>query len=223
MGRTIALEIEGSSNIGLYAYATDEYCLVGKTLTDEQMHAFERALEVPVHAVSIGGSNQVGVYLNGNSKILLIPDILNDAEKMVLDNLKINYAIIDTKDTALGNNLLVGEKYFFCNPGFDNMKALKEALGFEGEQLELEDWEVIGSIAYSTSKGGLIQSDVPDEAKELIEKKLGLIFEKGTLNFGSRIISGGVVANKNGMVVGKASAGIEITNADLAFGFLERS
>ena len=46
-------------------------------------------------------------------------------EKEVLDKLGINYKVIETKDTALGNNLLVGENYFFCNPDFDALDEVK--------------------------------------------------------------------------------------------------
>lgn len=219
-----ALDIFGSPNVGLYAYTTDEYCLVGKELHSEHISVFEKQLQVPVHQITIGGSSQIGAFVNGNSKILLVPDSIRDSEIAELKKLGISFEIIHTTLTALGNNLIVNDNYFFYNPDFekDAIAEISKALGLQGEPLQLHLWEVIGSVVALNTKGGLIQKDIPEDIKNYLEKKLQIKLEFGTLNMGSPIISGCVVVNKNGMVFGRGSAGIEITNADLAFGFLER-
>lgn len=224
MGKTKTLEIQGNPNVGLFGYTTNKYCLVGKNLNETQLKVFETSLDVPVHSITIDGSSQIGVYLNGNETCLLVPSIITKSEIDELNKLGIKFKIIDTKETALGNNLIIGENYFFYHVDFEDtaIKQIEDSLGINGEAISLEDWEVIGSICCITSKGGLIQNEVPEEIKLLIEKKLNISLERGTLNFGSRIISGCLVANDKGMVIGKASAGIEITNADMALGFLEK-
>lgn len=222
MGKTIAWEIQGSPNVGLFAYATDSYCLIGKALTEGDYKTFEKALEVPLMPFTVGGSSQVGVYVAGNSNMLLVPSSIEAKEIAILEKYEIAYTVLDTKESALGNNIICNDNYFFCHPDMKaSIKDIEKALGCKGETLSLEDWEVIGSIAKLTSKGGLVQNDVPEDVKEHMEAKLGITFERGTLNFGSHTISGCVCVNKNGMVVGKASAGVEITNADMAFGFLD--
>ena len=224
MGKTKALEINGSSNIGLFAYATDEYCLIGKGLPEETIKTFKIALDVPIYEITIGESQQIGAYVNGNSKCLLVPNIITEKEKKSLDKLGIKYAIIETINTALGNDLIIGENYFFYIPEFEKkaVEMIQNTLWIKGETIILDDWEVIGSIVVTNLKGGLIQKEVHQKIRKLIENKLELKLEAGTINFGSHIIGGGIVVNSKGMVVGKASAGIEITNADMAFGFLER-
>ena len=223
MGKTVMIDINGNSNVGLYAYATDEYCLLGKGLADEVMDAFKRAFDVPIYEINIGGSQQIGAYLNGNSKCLLVPSLVTQHEIDTLNELGIKFEIVETVNTALGNNLIVGEKHFFYFPGFEPsaVKRVESILGISGTSLFLEDWDVIGSIAVVSSKGGLIQKNVPDEVISLLSEKLDLTFEKGTVNFGSHILGSGIVVNNTGMIIGNASAGIEVTNADLAFGFLE--
>lgn len=223
MGKTITIDIHGSSQVGLFAYATDSYCLIGQALPQEAKDAFTKALDVPVIELTIGGSSQVGAYLTGTNSMLFTPDLITQKEKDILDKNNIAYTIIETKHTALGNNILINDNYCFYIKDFEKhaIKTITDTLSIPAESLELDDWEVIGSIMKVTSKGGLIQKDVPDEIKDDLEQKMKVKLEQGTVNFGSHILSGGIVANKNGMVIGKASAGIEITNADMALGFLE--
>jgi len=224
MGKTKTLEIYGSSNVGLYGYTNDHFCLIGKGLTEEIIKTFTKALDVPVYEITIGGSQQIGVYIKGNNKKTLVSSLILPKEEEILKELNIDYAIIDTKNTALGNNLIVGENHFFYTPEMESsaIKQIEKALGFSGTELFLEDWDVIGSVIAINSLGGLVQKDVPEEVVEEMRHKLNLPLEKGTINFGSSIIGGGVVVNKNGMVIGRVSAGIEVTNADMAFGFLEK-
>lgn len=218
------MDVFGSPNVGIFAYATDEYCLVGKGIPDEARDAFVRALDVPVYDISIGGSQQIGLYLAGNTSCLLVPSLITEAEMKSLDDLKIKFKVIETKQTALGNNLIINDNYFFYTEEFEAsaVKEMSSALGVDGSELSLEGWDVIGSVIVLTSKGGLIQKNVPDEAISFLSDKLKLELELGTVNFGSHVIGGGIVANANGIVIGKASAGIEVTNADMALGFLEK-
>jgi translation initiation factor 6 len=224
MGKTKVLDINGNPIVGVFAYANDKFCLVGRSVSSDRKEVFNKALDVPVFDFTIAGSSQVGVFITGNSKKILVPSIITENEIAVLKSHNIDFAIIDTKLTALGNNLIVNDHYFFYNPEFEAkaVNEIKEALGLDGEPLAIRGWEVIGSIVAMNSKGGLVQNEVPEDIKILLEDMLKIPFERGTMNFGSRIISGCLVVNSFGMVVGNSSAGIEITNADLAFGFLEK-
>jgi translation initiation factor 6 len=219
-----ALDIFGSPNVGLYAYTTDTYCLAGKELSSEHVALFEKTLQVQVHQITIGGSSQIGVFASGHSKMLLVPDIIRDYELEELKKLGIPFTIIKTKLTALGNNLIVNDNYCFHNPEFEAsaVTQLKEGLHVPVEPLKLDVWDVVGSVVKLNAKGGLIQKDIEEDIKKYLEKKLQIPLEFGTMNMGSPTISGAVIVNSYGMLFGKGSAGVEISNADLAFGFLER-
>ncbi|MGM5483352.1 MAG: translation initiation factor IF-6 [Nanobdellota archaeon] len=223
LGRTKVLQISGSSNVGIFAYTSDNFCLVGKSLSDEEADKISKALAVPIHFMTIGKSNQLGALINGNSKGIIVPEIITEEEKSYLDELEISYKIIDTKYTALGNNIICNDNYMFYNPEMEEnaIKEIKQFLGIEGEALYLEDWEAISAILAINDKGGIIQKNVTEKIKKHIEDKLGIKLEYGTVNFGSHIVGGGVIVNSKGLVIGEESAGIEITNADMAFGFLE--
>ena len=219
-----ALDIFGSPNIGLYAYATDSYCLAGKELGSEHIKILEKELKVPVHQITIGGSSQVGVFLSGNSTMLLVPDIITEQESNLLEELQIAHTKIKTIHTALGNNLIITDTYGFYNPEFEKeaIQTIKTATNIPLEALKLHVWDVVGSVVALNKHGGIIQKDIPEDIKTYLEKKLQIPLEFGSLNYGSPTVSGCVVVNSNGMVFGKGSAGVEIANADLAFGFLKR-
>jgi translation initiation factor 6 len=214
------LKIKGSSNIGLYAYANDQFCLVGKDVVS--IEAF-KVLQVPIHQITIGGSSQVGIFIAGNSKGIVVPEVITESEADMLKELGISYTIIETKHTALGNNLIVNDNHCFYNPELEKtaVKEICKALDVSADPLPLKTWDVVGAVVAVTSRGGLISKEISEDIKKAIQKKLKVPLEPGSLNFGSPAVAGCVVANKNGFVVGEASAGIEITNADLAFGFIE--
>jgi translation initiation factor 6 len=224
MGKTVALEIYGSPNVGLFVYVTNEYCLIGKGLDEEVKTACERAFEVPVHEITIASSQQVGAFIVGNSSGIVVPDTITESEKKKLNELEIPFTVINTKYTALGNNIVVNDAFMFNIPEIEPeaIHEIRTALSVESKALALDEWDVVGSIVVINDKGGLIQKDVPEDVKANIEEKLGIELEQGTINFGSHVIGGGVVANDKGMLVGKASAGVEVANAELAFGFLEK-
>lgn len=223
MGKTIAVEIYGSSLVGNYAYANDSFCLIGATLPSEIKDSYKKALDVPLIDITIGGSSQVGLYIVGASNHIFVPTIITEKEEDILKTHNIAYTKLDTTHTALGNNIVLNDTYCFHIPHLESfvVKQISETLSIPTEPLVLPDFEVIGSIIVITKKGGLIQKDVPIEVKEDIEKKFQCSLEQGTVNFGSSVLGGGIVVNSNGMVIGKASAGIEVTNADMAFGFLD--
>ena len=133
MGKTIALDINGNPNVGLYAYASDNFCLIGKGIPDEDKEKFAKALDVPLIDFEVGNSSQVGVYAAGNSSIVLFPDLIKESEKKILDDNDINYAVIETKESALGNNLVISDNYFYYNPSMEKeaIKQIKEATGLE--------------------------------------------------------------------------------------------
>src|SRR3989344_9436376 len=98
--------VNGSPNVGLFGYATDTYALFGEHVPEKLLRDIQDALGVPVHHVKIAGTGMLGVFLAGNERTLLVPGITFDSERVHLDRLGIPYAVIDTRHTCLGNNLI---------------------------------------------------------------------------------------------------------------------
>jgi len=64
--------IHGNSNIGLYMFCNDKFCLVGKSVEDIKIAEIERALKVPVHKITIAGTDLIGAFIAGNNNKIII-------------------------------------------------------------------------------------------------------------------------------------------------------
>lgn len=216
-------DFNGNFNVGLYVYATDEYCLIGNDVPQELIIEIEKALKVPVHKISIAGTGLLGVFLAGNSNCLLIPKIAFNEEIESIRKLKINYKIIETKLTALGNNILCNDSGCIINPDYGKTEeeTIKEALKVPVKRGKIAGLTIVGALGALNKKGCLMHRDAEDFEIEFIETILGVKAATGTLNFGSPYIKSGIAVNSNGFIVGSLSGGPEMQNADEAFGFLE--
>ena len=87
-------DVHSNPNIGLYCYATDKYCIIGSDVPDNLSVKIGDTLQVPVIRMSVANSSLVGVFLAGNSKMLLVPEIIRPNELKVLDAAKIKYTIL---------------------------------------------------------------------------------------------------------------------------------
>lgn len=212
----------GNPNVGLYGYCTDKYCLVGKEIPKRVCNQLELVLQVPVHRINIVGTSLVGVFCVGNNKKLLLPNIVFDDELKLLSKLGIKYNIIDTKLTALSNNILCSNKGVLINPEFEPAaaKQIKAALKLDVKKTTIAELDNVGSLAVMNKKHCLISKNVKDSELKLIEKHLAIKCTQGTISFGLPYISAGILVNSKGFIVSDHSTGIEISDADHALGFI---
>ena len=103
------MSFHSNSNIGLFAYVNEKFCLIGNVITEEQKKEIEETLEVPVYEILIAGTPLIGIFVNGNEDKIIIPSITKKEELEKLDELQIEYQIVDSKYTALGNNILIDD------------------------------------------------------------------------------------------------------------------
>lgn len=217
------IDFNGNSNIGLFAFCNDNICLVGKEVPKKCIEKLEKVLKVPVHKIYIAGTSLVGVFLAGNNDTILVPSIAFENELKELDKLSINYKIIDTKFTALGNNILCNDNGAIISSEFEAKakKDIQKALAIPTSQQQIAEMDVVGSLCALNDKGGLVHRDASETELKKIEKLLKIDMEIGTVNFGSPYIKSAVILNKNGFLTGTQTTGPEIQHADYAFGFLE--
>ena len=216
--------VHANPNIGLFIYATDDVAIVGP----EAQHLkaeIQEVLQVPVHVTTIAGTSLAGVFLAGNSEHLLVPPIAFEHEVQTLrEALDVEVHVFETTHTALGNNLVLNDTGCLAGPMFneDERERLQELLGLPVHQFSIADIEVVGNSVVHTSKGGIIHRDAKMTEIDMVKDTLKLPqLLPGTANFGQPYVRSGVVANSHGFLIGSASGGPEITNADEALGFIE--
>lgn len=219
----LTTDIVGNPNVGLNCYCTDSYCLVPEGIPEHTMKEISATLKVEVHEISIAGTSLIGAFLAGNNSMLLVPEIIFEHEEKMLKDAGIEYTIIPTRLTALGNNIICNDAGAIVNPSYTNeeIEVIKKALNVPVKRGTIIDLEIVGSLAIATETHGLVGNDVTDQEKELLEQTLSIKVGTGTVNFGSPYISSGIVVNKNGFVTGTLSSGPELANADEALGFIE--
>ena len=64
----------------MYCLSTNSYVIVGEDISDEKIKILESTLRVPVIHTKIYGTPFAGIFCTGNSKNLLVPDIIFDNE-----------------------------------------------------------------------------------------------------------------------------------------------
>ncbi|MBU2561379.1 MAG: translation initiation factor IF-6 [Nanoarchaeota archaeon] len=213
----------GNPNIGLYTYCSNDYCLLGREIPEHKAKELAHVLGVPVHQMNICGTSLIGVFVTGNSRVLLVPEIVFDNELKHLDRLGIDYKVIESRVTALGNSLLCNDKGCLAGTDFsaDQKKRIRQALGVSLKPGKIAGLSTVGSLAALNSRGCIIHRDVTKREKEYIEELLGLKCIPSTVNMGSPYIKSGLVCNDNGFIVGDLSGGPEIVNIEEELGFLE--
>jgi translation initiation factor 6 len=214
----------GNPNVGLYAYCSNEYCLLGKGIPDAKAKEIGEVLQVPVHQITMCGTSLVGVFVAGNSKTLLVPEIAFDYELKSLDKLGVKYSVVQARLTALGNNLLCNDNGCLANPDFsaDQKKRIRQALGTGLKPGTIAGLGTVGSLGVMNSRCCIVHRDITLAERKKTEELLGLRCEPSTINMGSPHIRSGLICNDNGFIVGDSSGGPEIVNAEQELGFLEK-
>jgi translation initiation factor 6 len=215
--------VQGNPNVGLYGFATDSYCLIAPEFTEKQVETIKKVLQVPVYQMRISNTSLLGALLTGNSKMLLVPNIAYEEELEQLDEWEIRYTVVQSKLTALGNNILCNDTGAFVNPDYPEevQKCIQKALGVPVKVGLVADAEVCGSCAVHNKVGMVLHAFAEEKQIKKIQKLLGLQTVEGTVNFGTPYVASGVFANSHGMIMGDTSTALEIENIYEALGFLD--
>ena len=219
--KVLVTNFNGNPNIGLYLFATEEYCIAGLDVPIASVHEIKKALKVPVYHLNLAGTSMVGVFCAGNSNKLLVPDLLFEKELSKLDKLKIDYEVIKTYLTALGNNILCNDHGALVNEEFSDAekKAIKEALGVPLKTGKLAELDTVGSLGVLNKNGGLVHTDATANEIQHIKDLLKINCETGTVNMGNPFLKSGIVCNNKGVVIGDKSGGPELAYIAELLGF----
>ena len=211
-------------NVGLYGFANDKFCLLGTNVPHAIAAEIKEVLQVPTHTISIASTSLTGALIAGNNKCILVPNIIFDSELKHLDKLGINYKLLETEFTALGNNIVANDHAALISPDLEPLKnEIKEALQIEHIGImEIDDLKVIGALVVLNDKGCYLSAHATEEDAQHIHKLFNIPVTRGTVNLGSPYVSAGIIVNKHGLVIGERTGGPEAVAIDEALGFLKK-
>ncbi len=206
-------------NVGLFGYAGEGFCLLGQHIPRRQADEAAKALGVRVHQVRLCGTELIGVFCAGNSKALLVPEIIFDHEFEKLKALGCSPVIIETDLTALGNNILCNDNGCVLSQDFPDevVSQVKKALKVPVAKGTIGGLHNVGALAVLSGKVCVVSPDASGEERRLLEETLKVRCVEGTANMGMPYLRAAVLANSKGMVIGSACSGVEIANIDNAF------
>jgi len=207
--------ISNDSNIGLYGFATDKYCLLGQR--DKKV---EKVLKVPLRVNKFFNTSLAGIFCVGNSSGIIVPDIIEEDEITSLEK-HFKVLVLKTTCTAIGNMIVMNDKGIIISPLLKKeRKKISEFFDLPCEITTIAGSKVIGSSCIATNNGCLSHPKTKEREEKVIEKTLGVKVDIGTINFGSPFVKAGILANSNGFVVSKNTSGHEMGRASEALGFV---
>jgi translation initiation factor 6 len=214
------LNIENNPNIGLFAFATDGFCLVNNLLRGKDAKLMQSVLKVPVYRATALRTGFLGIFAAGNSKGAIVSDKLEDDEISQL-KANIDVLVLDTKQTAIGNLMLANEKgCIISNELREHARKISQFLGVDTHVGTIDGMDLVGSLAVANSRGCLVHKLISERERKLVEKVLEIPVLPGSVNFGNQWIRSGLVANSNGFVAGDRTSGAELGLAAEGLGFV---
>jgi translation initiation factor 6 len=208
----------GDPNIGLYGFATDNYCFLGIEPQQKILQKIKEFLKVNIITSSIAGTELAGLFVAGNSNGIILPKIVEDFELKNLKKLKINLKIINSKETALGNLILCNDKGCLISNSLKRYKReISDTLCCEVETGKIAELEIVGSCAVASNLGCLCHREAKEEELKKIEEILKVRVDVGSISYGSPFIKSGVIVNSKGIVFSEQTTGAEMGRLEEVF------
>lgn len=223
MARVYQTNFHGDHNLGLFGKACSRYCLIGSFVLETEK--VSKVLGVETIKLSITNTDLVGIFASFNSNGLIVPKILKDRELKIIKRLKkdfdLNILVLKTKFTAIGNLVLCNDNGAVISKVFSksNKKRIGDCLDVPYDSFSIAGMDNVGSSGLATDSGCLVHRDANDDEIKKIEELLKVEVGIGTANFGSPFVGSGVIANKNGAVVGESSTGPEVNRLMETMGY----
>jgi translation initiation factor 6 len=215
--RVFKTTFASNPNVGLYMYCSNKYCLVGSQVPSKQVKKIEEVFGVPVIRMSVAGTPLLGPFLAGNDNCLLVPPVIFDFELNILKQNKIPYKVINTKLTALGNNLVCNNNGAIINDEFEKeaVEEIKKALKVEVKFGRIAGLEIPGSLCVANDQIAVVHDKISNKEIALVEKVLKVSVLPVTIDY-NPYIRGGFVLNNSGYLITDTVNTLELTAIDQA-------
>ncbi len=214
------ISIGGEDFIGIMGMASDSYSIMSLNFPDSE------ALSVPMVRTSLYGSNLVGLFCAGNSKGVLLPYFVSEAEaeslRKKLDDVGVDVKVgrVPGVATALGNLISCNDNAAIVSPMLGDVGVIEDILGVPVTVTDISGHDEVGAYCIATNKGFMVHPEAEPQIDALSEI-FGVPGGPGSVNFGVPYVKSGLIANSNGYLTGGRTSGIELGKIDEALGFLD--
>lgn len=204
-------DFNGDPNLGLHTTVTEDYCLIDPSLADSCYRKVKDTLNVEVIKTTAAGSRMVGIFCASNSNGVVVPKNIENNEIELIEDKGLKYRVINSKQTALGNLILVNDDICLIPKFLKNYsKGLEGCFGVPVEVAEIAGLDLLGTCGVVTNRGLLCHRDASEDEMTNLEGLFGLECGRGTVNFGMPLVGACVIANSKGALTGIDTTGPEL-------------
>lgn len=214
----------------MFSTLTNSYCLLTIGGSQNFYSAFESELGdvIPIVHTTIAGTRIVGRMTAGNRRGLLVPISTTDQELQHLrnslpDTVKIQR--VEERLSALGNVICCNDYVALVHPDIEREteELIADVLGVEVFRQTIAGNVLVGSYATITNQGGLVHPQTSIQDQEELSSLLQIPLVAGSINRGSSVIGGGMVANDWLTVVGMDTTAPELSVVESIFGINDKN
>ena len=217
--RIVLTDYRGDNNVGFHGVATDEFLVLPPDFKRSEIVSGQKMRKV--ERMRISNTDLIGLFASANSEGILLPDIVSDHEKSMLEDSEIDFRVLETEYTALGNMVMVNDTGCMIAEGLEPVKEeISEFFGVHVKVGTVAGLDIVGSAGIVTNNGLLLHREATEDELEFAEELFGVEGDIGTVNFGSPYVGSGLLANSNGVVAGNGTTGPETARIIKSLGFL---
>jgi translation initiation factor 6 len=205
------LDINGNPFIGVYCHANEEIAIVPSELSKSGISKIEECLDVEVIKTSIAGSSIIGVLVCSNSHGMVVTNFIEERELETLSD-RYNIMLITDVLNAVGNNILVNDRYALVHPEIKNetIKEMEDTLDVEVIRGTIANVKTVGAAGVVTNRGLLCHPHASKSEISDLGNRFQVNSEIGTANYGTPLVGACIIANSKGAVVGQTTTPIEL-------------
>ena len=209
------ISILRSNFIGVYSKAWDDVVFLPSNVEEEIAARISEGLKAPVEKLLIDNSSLIGTFIALNSNGIVVSRNGSDHvfSKQISDR---NVLILKDKVNAIGNDVVANDHAAMIHKAFtaSSQKKIEDALGVEVVKGTIGGIKTVGSAAILTKKGMLVTPEATEEEMKDLSGLFKVPVKEGTANFGNMYVGSSILANSNGVFVGKETTPIETGRID---------
>jgi Translation initiation factor 6 (eIF-6) len=150
----------------------------------------------------------------------LLPDVVRERELESLRDAGVDFSVMESRDTALGNLVLSNSSGAYASPALsDRQEEIEQALGVPVEFGTVGGVPSPGACGVTNERGAVLHRGASESEAEDVKEVLELEqVDIGTINTGSPFVGGGAVVQGGEVVTGENTSGPEIGRLDRTLG-----
>ncbi len=212
----VRVTIKGNENVGLFATVWDDLLIIPPETKPTTISILKETLQIEdVEQTTVAETSLLGMFIVMNKSGIVLPHTITPQELAFFNSLGKQYgrnvSVVSDTITAMGNTILATDKRAIVSPNFSKeaIEIIAETLDVEAVPELLVSSPLVGSVAYSTSKGTLLHPLATREDIRFIERELGTQVDITTVNRGVPYPHSGIIATTKGAAVGSSTTGPE--------------